>query len=113
MLEYINTIYVLPLIATIIGLIIVYIYDKFEKKQYTSALYIRIGLLIYFSAFGSFYISELNIFKNLNFGNKQIHQTGGSSSYGESQSMMPQANDIKLNNNNNNNEFFKTGVSPF
>ena len=35
MLEYLNTIYCLPLISTIIGMIIVYLYDKFEKKQYT------------------------------------------------------------------------------
>ena len=31
-------------------------------KQYTSAIYLRIALLIYISSFGTIYISRLNIF---------------------------------------------------
>ena len=58
MLEYLNNIYVLPLISTIVGIIIVYLYDKFEKKQYTKAIYLRISLLIYISSFATFYLSK-------------------------------------------------------
>ena len=100
MLEYINTIYFLPLISTIIGLIIVYLYDKFEKKQYTSAIYIRIALLIYISSFATFYLSH-NIHLFSGFG----IQSGGSI---DPQSMMPQANDLKVHL-----EQFKTGVPTF
>ena len=103
MLEYINTIYVLPLITAIIGTIIVYLYDKFEKKQYTSAIYIRIALLIYISSFTTFYLSKMNMFSNIG---TSVSQSGGSSV--DVQSMMPQPNDLKLNL-----EQFKTGVSPF
>ena len=101
MLEYLNTIYCLPLISTIIGMTIVYLYDKFEKKQYTSAIYIRIALLIYISSFATFYISHnTHLFSNM------VFQTGGSSI--DPQSMMPQANDLK-----NHLEQFKTGVPTF
>ena len=44
-LEYIANMYVLSMLATIIGLCILYMYDKFEKKQYTNAIYMRIGIL--------------------------------------------------------------------
>jgi len=101
MLEYLNTIYVLPLIATIIGMSLVYLYDKFEKKQYTSAIYLRIGLLIYISSFATFYLSHnFHLFSNIGM------QSGGGSI--DPQSMMPQANDLK-----NHLEQFKTGVPTF
>lgn len=101
MLEYLNTIYCLPLISTIIGILIVYLYDKFEKKQYTSAIYIRIALLIYISSFATFYISHnFHLFSNIGI------QSGGSSI--DPQSMMPQANDLKIHM-----EQFKTGVPTF
>jgi hypothetical protein len=104
MLEYLNNIYVLPLISTIIGMTIVYLYDKFEKKQYTSAIYLRIALLIYISSFGTIYISKLDIIsKGMSLG---LFQSGGGSS--DSQSMMPQPNDLKINV-----EQFKTGVPTF
>lgn len=106
MLEYLNTIYVLPLIATVIGILIVYLYDKFEKKQYTSAIYLRIALLIYVSACGTFYVSKLDMFNSLGFGNSQ--SGGGSHSNIDLQSMMPQPNEMKSTL-----EQFKTGVSPF
>jgi len=102
MLEYINTIYILPLISTVIGIIIVYLYDKFEKKQYTSAIYLRLALLIYISSLSTFYISNnfhlLTSFSGI--------QSGGSSI--DPQSMMPQANDLKSHL-----EHFKTGVPTF
>ena len=101
-LEYLTSIYILPLITTIIGLIIVYLYDKFEKKQYTSAVYLRIGLLIYVSTFATIYISRLAVFSS---GGTGTH-SGGSI---DSQSMMPQANELTTSNL----EQFKTGVPTF
>ena len=98
MLEYITNIYVLPLIATIIGMLLVYIYDKFEKKQYTTAMYLRIAILIYISTFGTIYLSRLNIFTGLQSG-------GGDSNH---QSAMPQPNELKVHL-----EQFKTGVPTF
>ena len=106
MLEYLNNIYVLPLFSTIIGLLIIFLYDKYEKKQYTSAMYLRFGLVIYISSFATFYISKLDVFTNLlNIGNIQ---KGGAVSEIDSQSMMPQPNDLKINL-----EKFKTGVPAF
>ena len=37
---------------------------RFEKKQYTSGIYLRIGLLIYVSTFGTIYLSRLPLFSN-------------------------------------------------
>ena len=102
MLEYINSIYVLPLIATIIGILIVYLYDKFEKKQYSSAIYIRLALLIYISTLATFYISKHNIFNSFS----NIQSGGGNV---DPQSMMPQANDLKIHLE----QQFKTGVPTF
>jgi len=98
MIEYLNTIYVLSLISTIIGIIIIYIYDKFEKKQYTSAIYIRIALLIYISTFGTIHIS-----KHLSFNTNT--QLGGSVN---PQSLMPQGNDLLKHL-----EQFNTGIPTF
>jgi len=102
MLEYLNNIYILPLLSTIIGLSIVYLYDKFEKKQYTSAIYLRIALLIYISSFSTFYLSKYSFFLN----NSNIQSWGGSVI--DPQTMMPQANVL-----NNHLEQFKTGVPTF
>ena len=109
MLEYLTNIYVLPLIATIIGMLIVYLYDKFEKKQYTSAIYLRIALLIYISSFGTIYFSRLDFVSNSGIASS-IFQSGGASSSStvDVQSMMPQANDLKIHL-----EQFKTGVPTF
>lgn len=97
-LEYLTNMYVLPLIAVIIGLSIVYCYDKFEKKQYSNGIYLRIGILIYISCLATIYISKLDIV-----------QSGGSMSITDinnPQSVMPQPNEIKF-------EHFKTGVPTF
>ena len=100
MLEYLNNIYVYPIISTVIGILIVYLYDKFEKKQYTSAIYLRIALLIYISTFATFYLAtHLHLFSN-------IKQSGGSSF--DPQSVMPQANVMSSHS-----EQFKTGVPTF
>ena len=101
MLEYLNNIYILPLLSTIVGITIVYLYDKFEKKQYTSAIYLRIGLLIYISSFSTFYLSKYSFFLN-----NTNNQSGGSVI--DPQSMMPQANVL-----NTHLEQFKTGVPTF
>ena len=63
-LEYISNMYVLSLISTIVGLCILYLYDKFEKKQYTNAIYCRIGILIFLSCLATVYISRLNFFQS-------------------------------------------------
>lgn len=47
MLEYLLNNYVLSLIGVFVSLLITYLYDKFEKKQYTSATYIKIAVLVY------------------------------------------------------------------
>ncbi len=103
-LEYLTNMYVLPLIATVIGLALVYVYDIFEKKQYTNAVYLRLALLIYISCLGTIYISRLSFL-----------QVGGASSTstGElettnSQSAMPQPNEFKSSF-----EQFKTGIPTF
>lgn len=100
-LEYLTNIYVLPLIATIIGLAIVYIYDKFEKKQYTNSVYLRIAILIYLSCLATIYISKMDFI-----------QTGGSSNTisDNIQNSMPQPNELRPSNQY---EYFKTGVPTF
>lgn len=101
-LEYLTNIYVLPLIATIIGLAILYLYDLFEKKQYTNSIYFRVGLLIYISCLGTIYISRLPILQS--GGNNSSSNTGEFNF----QSLMPQANEIKTNLEN-----FNTGIPTF
>ena len=106
MIEYLNNIYVLPLISTIIGTLIIYLYDKFEKKQYTSAIYLRIALLLYISAFGTFYISNnLPLFITSTSSISSNIQSGGSI---DPQTLMPQGNDLSKHF-----EQFKTGVPTF
>ena len=63
-LNYITNMYVLSSIATIIGLFIFYLYDKFEKKQYTNAEYFRIGILIFISCLATINISRLEFFQS-------------------------------------------------
>jgi hypothetical protein len=99
LLEYLTNMWVLPLIATIIGLVIVYIYDIFEKKQYTNAVYLRIGLLIYISCLATVYISRLSFLQSSHSGGDPIQSV---------QNLMPQPNEIK-----NNFEQFKTGIPTF
>ena len=100
-LEYLTNMYVLPLIAAIIGLVMVYIYDIFEKKQYTNSVYLRIGILIYLSCLATIYISKM-----------EFLQSGGSSSssatFDNPQSHMPQPNEIRSHF-----EQFKTGIPTF
>jgi hypothetical protein len=95
-LEYLHNMWVLPLIATVIGLAIIYLYDIFEKKQYTNAVYLRLGLLIYISCLATVYISRLHFL-----------QSGGATII-EPQSLMPQPNEIR-----NTFEQFKTGIPTF
>ena len=101
-LEYITNIYILPLISTIIGLCMIYIYDKFEKKQYTSAVYLRIGVLIYISTYITLYISKLEFLSP-----RSSHTQSGGNMI-DPQLSMPQANDIKSHF-----EQFKIGVPTF
>ena len=101
-LEYLTNMYVLPLIASFIGLAIVFIYDKFEKKQYTNSVYLRVGILIYISCLATIYLSKMNFL-----------QSGGNGdiiSEVNPQSSMPQPN---TNVARANFEQFKTGVPTF
>jgi hypothetical protein len=100
-LEYLNNMYVLPLIATVIGLALVYVYDLFEKKQYTNAVYLRIGILIYVSCLATVYISRLSF----------LQVGGGTTPSGieiSPQAAMPQPNEFKSSF-----EQFKTGIPTF
>lgn len=56
MLEYLLHIYVLPIYAVICGLCLIYLYDKFENKQYTPSIYLRLGIVIYLSTLASLLI---------------------------------------------------------
>ena len=99
-LEYLTNMYVLPLIATVIGLALVYVYDLFEKKQYTNAIYLRLAVLIYVSCLATIYITRLSFL-----------QVGGASSsdfQSNPQSVMPQPNEFKSSF-----EQFKTGIPTF
>lgn len=99
-LEYLSNMYVIPIIASVIGLALVYVYDLFEKKQYTNAVYLRIAVLIYVSCLATIYITRLSFL-----------QVGGSSSNGmeaNPQSVMPQPNEFKSSF-----EQFKTGIPTF
>ena len=69
-LEYLTNMYVLPLIASIIGLAIVFIYDKFEKKQYTNSVYLRVGILIYISCLATIYLSKMQFYISYNLKKK-------------------------------------------
>lgn len=97
--EILTNTYVLPLIAAIIGLLILFIYDKFEKKQYTYGTYFRIAILIYISTFAVIYLARCDFF--LGSGN----QSGGGI---DPQSVMPGPNEIKTFV-----ESFKTGIPTF
>ena len=104
-IEYLNTTYILPLIAVLIGLLILYIYDLFEKKQYNNAVYFRVGILIYISSFITIYISR-TFFINFNLQHNTQH--GGNSQTFSHQSGLQQPNEIR-----NAFEHFKTGVPTF
>ena len=92
-LEYLQNMYVLPLIATVIGLALVYVYDLFEKKQYTNAVYLRIGILIYVSCLATIYISRLSFLQV--GGAASLFSGGGAGVDISPQSMMPQPNEFK------------------
>lgn len=57
MIEYLSNQYIIALFTTIICLGIIYIYDKFEKKQYTTAIYFRFAILLYLCSYLTFYLS--------------------------------------------------------
>jgi uncharacterized transporter YbjL len=113
MLEYITNIYILPLIATIIGLIIVFIYDKFEKKQYTGANYFRFAILIYIATFSSLYLVHLASSK-LSAGTSITGMFGGGLANGESTGTSSQNPLSTMNEYSKMHlEQFKTGTPTF
>jgi len=103
-LDILTNTYVLPLISSIIGLAILYAYDKFEKKQYSNGVYLRIGILIYISCLATIYLSRSQFFLG-----SWLQSGGDSSSCSDPQSMLPQPNEIR----NSRFEQFKTGVPTF
>lgn len=100
-LEILTNTYILPLIASIIGLIILFIYDKFEKKQYTYGTYLRVGILIYISTFAVVYLARSDFFLSTS-----NNQSGGGGI--DPQTFMPSPNEIKAHL-----EQFKTGIPTF
>lgn len=103
-LDILTNIYFLPLIASIIGLAILYAYDKFEKKQYSNSIYLRIGILIYISCLATIYLSNAQFFLG-----SWIQSGSGSTTSLDPQSVLPQPNEIRINRY----EQFKTGVPTF
>ena len=101
--EYLSNMFVLAGIATVIAICLLYIYDLFEKKQYTNAIYLRIGILVFVSCLATIYITRLSFL--------QVGGGGASSSSmsSDTQNMMPQPNEIR----NSNYEHFKTGIPTF
>ena len=106
-LNYITNMYVLSSIATIIGLFIFYLYDKFEKKQYTNAEYFRIGILIFISCLATINISRLEFFQS---GGGIINSNNSSSNENsnENNNCIQQSNNVRTHYEN-----FKTGVPTF
>jgi hypothetical protein len=104
MLEYFTEIYAIPIFTTIVGLAIIYAYDKFEKKQYTGAIYFRLAIVLYISAFASLYI-----FKHIGALIGSGVQSGGGSVNIDSPPVTSTAGEFsKLHL-----EQFKTGVPTF
>ena len=102
-LDILTNTYVLPLISSIIGLVILYAYDKFEKKQYSNGIYLRIGILIYISCLATIYLSKSQFFLG------SWIQNGGDASNIDPQTLLPQPNEVRTNRF----EHFKTGVPTF
>jgi hypothetical protein len=103
MLEYFTEIYAIPIFTTIVGLAIIYAYDKFEKKQYTGAIYFRLAIVLYISAFASLYM-----FKHMSslLGSGLSTQSGGGSELPPVTSTAGEFSKLHL-------EQFKTGVPTF
>ena len=96
MIEYLSNPYIISLFTTIICLAIIYLYDKFEKKQYTSAIYFRFSILLYICSYLTFYLST---FINTTFSIQQ----GGSTISSEINNIAKQPAF----------ESFKTGIPTF
>lgn len=112
MLEYLLHIYVLPIYAVIFGLCLVYLYDKFENKQYTPSIYLRLGLVIYISTLVSILIFTTRfggIFDGL-FGGSS--QKGGASDGMFPNEITPGGSSM-TENSKLHLEHFKTGVPTF
>ena len=105
-LNYITNMYVLSSIATIIGLFIVYLYDKFENKQYTNAEYFRIGILIFISCLATINISRLEFFQS--GGNINSNSSNSNENSNENNNCIQQSNNVRTHYEN-----FKTGVPTF
>jgi len=109
-LDYISNMYVLSVIATVIGLCILYMYDKFEKKQYTNAIYMRIGILIFISCLGTVYVSRMHFFQNNT--NTNAMSGGGGGTVNNINNLSSSECSMQSNDNRSY-ENFKTGMPTF
>ena len=105
--------YVLSVIATVIGLCILYMYDKFEKKQYTNAIYMRIGILIFISCLGTVYVSRMHFFQNNTNTNALSGGGGGSGGTVNNINNLSSSECSMQSNDNRSYENFKTGMPTF
>jgi|688.fasta_scaffold1404602_2 hypothetical protein len=95
MIEYLSNTYIISFIITIICLGIVYLYDKFEKKQYTGAIYFRFTILLYICSYLTLYMSSYLT---------NYIQQGGSNALTEITNNIPKQQGF---------ETFKTGIPTF
>ncbi len=111
MLEILTNTYVLPLISVVVGLIVLWLYDKFENKQYRLSHYTRVAILIYISSFALIFIMRHNMFASIT-GISTIPntQSGG----GNQTSVTPPKNNFDLDiDMPGYGEHFNTGLPTF
>ena len=111
MIEILTNTYVLPLIAVIIGLVILWLYDKFENKQYRLSQYTRIAILIYISSFALIFVMRHSMFTGITgVAIPGIQSGGGQVSNGGTQSKNNYDADIDMPGYG---EHFNTGLPTF
>ena len=59
MLNYLTNIYVISLIGSLLGLLLTYLYDKFEKKEYSGKVYFKVFMLTYLASVVTLYVFNL------------------------------------------------------
>ena len=110
MIEYLTSFYSISFITTIIGLAIIYLYDRFEKKQYTGANYFRFAIVLYVSCFTSLYLVNLIGSKISTDGSIIPNLFGGGSI---SNDIQPSISSMSEYSSKMHMEQFKTGVPTF
>ena len=59
MIDYLTNIYIISLIGSLLGLLLTYLYDKFEKKEYSSKVYFKVFMLTYIASLVTLYVFNL------------------------------------------------------